>query len=42
VEEKVVELQARKRDLAGRIVRSEEEALAALTAEDLRRVLFED
>jgi SNF2 family DNA or RNA helicase len=42
VEEKVLDLQARKRDLAGRIIRSEEEALAALTAEDLRKVLFED
>jgi superfamily II DNA or RNA helicase len=40
VEEKILDLQASKRDLAGRVVRSEEEAIQALTADDLRQLLF--
>ena len=42
IEERMLDLQASKRDLAGRVVRSEEEALETLTADDLRELLFED
>jgi SNF2 family DNA or RNA helicase len=40
VEEKIVELQARKRDLAGQVVRAGEEPLEALGAEELKGLLF--
>lgn len=39
VEEKILDLQATKRDLAERVVRSEEEALGALSLGDLRDLL---
>lgn len=42
VEEKILELQASKRDLADRVVRSEEEALDVWTGDDLRALLFRD
>ncbi len=42
VEEKILDLQATKRDLAGRVVQSEEEALSVLSAEDLKGLLFRD
>jgi superfamily II DNA or RNA helicase len=41
VEEKMLELQDKKRDLAARLVGSEDEAMAALSFEDLKRVLME-
>ncbi|HVR76245.1 MAG TPA: DEAD/DEAH box helicase, partial [Planctomycetota bacterium] len=40
VEEKILDLQASKRDLAESVVRSEEEALEALSFEDLRGLLL--
>jgi superfamily II DNA or RNA helicase len=39
VEEKILELQARKRDLADRVIRSDEEAVEALTLDDLKGLL---
>jgi len=41
VEEKILDLQATKRDLAESVVRSEEEALGTLSLGDLRGLLFE-
>jgi SNF2 family DNA or RNA helicase len=41
VEEKIVALQEAKKDLAGSIVRSEDEALEAFTTEELRALIFE-
>ena len=39
VEEKVLELQAKKKDLADRVIRSDEEAAQALSLDDLRGLL---
>jgi superfamily II DNA or RNA helicase len=41
VEEKILELQARKRALASSIIRSEEEALEVLNVEELRSLLYD-